>query len=144
MLVRSCLEEEKVEAAAPDSPLPEASPIFTSVHRGGPTRYPHRSCVRLYQESAKRKRELDADHRRQLKDDARADRRRLELVELQREIQQLHTARALLKITQVEIRSLEARIVPCSCGQLIYRKHNTCGRKDCHRLRNLPRSSSVR
>jgi hypothetical protein len=99
--------------------------------------YAHPTCIKLFKESAKRKRKMDADYKRQARDNDKARRLLQERVALQTDIVELHNARALLKVTQVRIQELEAKIVPCFCGELIYRKSVTCTRRECKHLNTL-------
>ena len=99
--------------------------------------YPHPTCIKLFQESAKRKRKLDAEYKRQSRADEKGRRQLRERVALQTDIVELHNARALLKVTQLKIRELEYKIIPCGCGELIYRTSVTCARADCRRLSQM-------
>ena len=91
----------------------------------------------MYQESTKRKRKLDAEFLRQSQETARARHNLQERIDLQTDIVELHNARALLRVTQFKVKELEFKVVPCFCGELVYRKSVTCNRDDCKRMSNL-------
>jgi hypothetical protein len=110
---------------------------FDSVHRGGRTVWPHEGCIALYEASERKRQEDDAAHRRQIKAARRQAKALQEEKDLARDVSELYQTTALLRLTKARIKALKGKLRNCSCGDFIYRRWATCGRRDCRLLHNF-------